>query len=69
MHGYLMHVKLYNKVQSKLEMINYKEGREKRVTKAAEEEIPKAVEEKEVEMDERFGIMKDNPEFKVDRLS
>ena len=37
MHGYLMHLKLYNKVQSKLEMINYKEGREKRVTKAVEE--------------------------------
>ena len=46
MHGYLMHLRLYNKVKGKLELINYNQSRSNRVTKAAEDQAPKAVQEK-----------------------
>jgi hypothetical protein len=31
MHGYLMHLRLYNKFQSKLELINYNDARKKKI--------------------------------------
>lgn len=33
MHGYLMHLRLYNKFQEKLDMINYAEARKKKIEK------------------------------------
>lgn len=69
MHGYLMHLRLYNKVKAKLELINYKESRSQRITQAVEDELPKAIEDKEIVVDDRFTMMKGNPEFKVDKLS
>ena len=56
MHGYLMHLKLFNKLKSKMEGISYLEQRQQRIEKEAEKDLPKRVQEKKeaVEKDNRF---------------
>ena len=69
MHGYLMHIKLYNKVQHKLENINYAEQKQKAIKDKVESEAPRRIEEKEEVEDERFAVMKNNPNFEINKYS
>ena len=68
MHGYLMHLKLFNKLKDKLFNANILEQKKRNIEKLVNEEMPKKVESKEVIEDDRFHV-KDNPEFQVNRMS
>ena len=69
MHGYLMHLKLYNKHQEKINIINSAAARQKKIADSISNEAPVRVETKEVVEDPRFMTMKDNPEFFEDKHS
>lgn len=46
MHGYLMHLKLYNKHQEKINMINSAAARQKKIADSISNEVPMRVETK-----------------------
>jgi ribosome biogenesis protein ENP2 len=48
MHGFLMHLKLYNKIRVKLELANYAEARKKRIEEEVDGERPVRVENKQI---------------------
>ena len=43
MHGYLMHLKLYNRLKDKIELLNYKKNRDNVIEKRIQEEVPVAI--------------------------
>lgn len=64
-----MHLRLYNKFQSKLDLINYAEARKKKIEQEVENQAPVRIEAKETVDDDRFNLMKNNPEFAIDKYS
>lgn len=64
-----MHLRLYNKFQSKLDLINYAEARKKKIEQEVESQAPVRIEAKEAIDDDRFNLMKNNPDFAIDRYS
>ena len=72
MHGYLMHLRLYNKLKSKVDAVDYHAKLQAQVDKDLTKLLPTRVEKIQpvVVQDNRFTtMMKDNPAYDINRLS
>jgi ribosome biogenesis protein ENP2 len=68
MHGYLMHLKLFNKLKDKLHNADLLEKRKRKIDELVNQDLPKKIEVKESVQDSRFQI-NDNPDFEINRFS
>lgn len=72
MHGYLMHLRLYNKLKAKVDAVEYQNKVQAQVEKDLTKSMPARVEKvvAPVQEDNRFAsMMKENPDFQINRLS
>lgn len=72
MHGYLMHLRLYNKLRAKVDAVDYQSKIQVQVDKDLNKTLPIRVEKviEPVKEDNRFAVsMKSDPDFEINRLS
>lgn len=65
-----MHLKLYNKLKDKLQQANILQRKQKHVDDLLAQELPNKIQIKEkAEVDARFRVIEDNPDFEINRFS
>lgn len=68
LHGYLMHLKLYNKLIADKPLFDFDEYRKGKIEEKLNEKVPERIEFKQKASDDRFNVG-DNPDYVIDKYS
>ena len=75
MHGYLMHLRLYNKLKAKVDAVDYKYKVQEQIDKELTKSLPVRIQnnddrkESSVTNNRFTNLMKDNPDFEINQIS